>query len=148
MPAHHGDDYQSLPAEVWKQAEEAEGEESYSSRYPLLYPPDAWDVMSMLELEVSGIEYRQHEREAPRGDGRLRTVLLAHPDGSWARADAVGFLASPIVYQGGPQRLWDELERIRNRLNRGGSLPVYGARVTVTPDGETTLSRGKWSITL
>ncbi|MGW8066677.1 hypothetical protein ACVV2G_31445 [Streptomyces ziwulingensis] len=27
-------------------------------------------------------------------------------------------------------------------------LPVYGAQVTITPDGTTTLSRGGWSATL
>jgi hypothetical protein len=47
-----------------------------------------------------------------------------------------------------PRRLWDTLEDIRDRLNTWGELPVYGAKVTITPDGETTLSRGRWSATL
>ncbi|MEW2567815.1 hypothetical protein [Streptomyces sp. NPDC047070] len=86
MPARHGSDYEPLPAGVWKQATETEGGESYSSRYPLLYPSDAWDVMSMLELKVPGIQYHHYEKEG------LRTVGLMHPDGSWARADASGRL--------------------------------------------------------
>lgn len=72
----------------------------------------------------------------------------APADGSWARATATGFLGSPTVHQGGPRRLWRELQRIRNRLNRTGTLPVYGARATITPDGTTTLSRGGWNATL
>jgi hypothetical protein len=98
--------------------------------------------MSMLELLLPGIDYRIAL------DGDKRTVWMLHPDGSWARATADGFLDSPTVHQGGPRRLWDALERIRHRLNREGGLPVYGARVTITPDGETTLSRGSWSLTL
>ncbi|MER5403053.1 hypothetical protein [Streptomyces sp. NPDC002599] len=53
-----------------------------------------------------------------------------------------------MVHQGGPRRLWDLLEESRDRLNTVGELPVYGATVTITPDGETTLSRGRWSATL
>lgn len=71
-----------------------------------------------------------------------------HPDGSWARATATEFLGSPTVHQAGPRRLWRELQRVRNRLNREGDLPVYGARATVTPAGQTTLTRGSWSVTL
>ncbi|MFD0432052.1 hypothetical protein ACFQ60_47210 [Streptomyces zhihengii] len=52
------------------------------------------------------------------------------------------------VYQGGPRRLWDPLEDILDRLNWVGELPVYGARVTITPDGDTTLTRGNWTARL
>ncbi|MFC7262348.1 hypothetical protein [Streptomyces lutosisoli] len=93
-------------------------------------------------LMLPGIDH--HVRQ----DGDERTVWMMHPDGSWARATAAGFLDSPTVHQGGTRRLWDALERVRNRLNSEGGLPVYGARVTITPDGVTTLSRGGWSVTL
>ncbi|MEZ7007459.1 protein-L-isoaspartate(D-aspartate) O-methyltransferase [Streptomyces sp. AD55] len=142
MGARHGDDHHRLDDSVWKEAGEGDGEETSTSRYPLLDPQDAWDVMSMLELTCPGIDYRVREA------GGTRTVWLLHPDGSWARASATGFLDSPVVHESGPQRLWDRLERIRHRLNRSGSLPVHGARVSITPDGETTLSRGSWSTTL
>jgi protein-L-isoaspartate O-methyltransferase len=142
MRTRHGDDYDRPALDVWETAQHADGEDVTTSRYPLLYVPDSWDVMSMLELEVPGIDHRVQQ------DGDGRTVWMLHPDGSWARATAVGFLDGPTVHQGGPQRLWDVLERIRNRLNREGRLPVYGAQVTITPDGETTLSRGAWSVTL
>jgi protein-L-isoaspartate O-methyltransferase len=141
MRTRHGDDYDHPTQEVWEKAQ-ADGEQVSTSRYPLLYVPDSWEVMSMLELLLPGIDYRIAL------DGDKRTVWMLHPDGSWARATADGFLDSPTVHQGGPRRLWDALERIRHRLNREGGLPVYGARVTITPDGETTLSRGSWSLTL
>ncbi|MEU5159107.1 protein-L-isoaspartate(D-aspartate) O-methyltransferase [Streptomyces sp. NPDC020875] len=144
MATRHGADYEPvLPsAEVWERAD-GDGETVTSSRYPLLYVPDSWDVRSMLELKVPGIDYRIY-----RADDGTITLRMAHPDGSWARATAPDRRASPTVHQGGPRRLWDALEGIRDRLNMWGELPVHGARVTITPDGVTTLSRGKWSATL
>ncbi|MDP5309399.1 protein-L-isoaspartate(D-aspartate) O-methyltransferase [Streptomyces poriferorum] len=142
MRARHGVDYGPPANEVWAVAECGDGEEVTTCRYPLLYPTDAWDVMSMLALAVPDIEYRCQENDDSR------TVWLLHADGSWARATATEFLASPTVHQGGPRRLWRELERIRNRLNRMGTLPIYGARATITPDGVLTLSRGGWTATV
>ncbi|MFJ8229920.1 hypothetical protein ACIQ9E_08160 [Streptomyces sp. NPDC094448] len=40
------------------------------------------------------------------------------------------------------------LEAIRTYLNTWGELPVYGAKATITPDGRTTLARGRWKATL
>ncbi|MFJ8141233.1 hypothetical protein [Streptomyces sp. NPDC096013] len=54
----------------------------------------------------------------------------------------------PEVHQGSSRRLGDQLERIRNRLNAEGCLPLYGSTVEITPDGVCRLSRGKWSATL
>ncbi|GCB49245.1 protein-L-isoaspartate(D-aspartate) O-methyltransferase [Streptomyces sp. NL15-2K] len=142
MRTRHGDDYERPTDELWERVKRADGEHASTSRYPLLYVPDSWEVMSMLELLVPGIDHRMAV------DGDERTVWMLHPDGSWARATAAGFLDSPTVHQGGPRRLWDELERIRHRLNREGGLPVYGARVRITPDGTLTLRRGGWSVTV
>ncbi|QRX95790.1 protein-L-isoaspartate(D-aspartate) O-methyltransferase [Streptomyces noursei] len=142
MRTRHGDDYECPTDELWEKIKRADGETVTTSRYPLLHVPDSWEVMSMLELTAPGIDYRSMT------NGDERTVWMLHPDGSWARATAVGFLASPTVHQGGPRRLWDELERIRHRLNREGGLPVYGARVHLDPNGALTLSRGKWMVTV
>lgn len=141
MAARHGDDYPPGLDAVHAQARTADGEEVTTGRYPALYVPDAWDVWSMLELTVPGIEHRRME------DGDRRTVWLLHPDGSWARAEGV-WTDPPTVHQSGPRRLWDELERIRHRLNREGGLPVYGARVRIEPDGSVHLKRGAWSATV
>ncbi|WP_316784550.1 methyltransferase domain-containing protein [Streptomyces sasae] len=142
MRTRHGDDYEHTTGEVWEKAQAADGDQVSTSRYPLLYVPDSWEVMSMLELVAPGIEHRAAQ------EGDERTVWLLGRDGSWARATAAGFLDSPTVHQGGPRRLWDILEKIRNRLNREGGLPVYGAQVAIDPDGTTTLSRGSWTATL
>ncbi|WP_405759407.1 protein-L-isoaspartate(D-aspartate) O-methyltransferase [Streptomyces sp. NBC_01420] len=142
MRTRSGADYEPMTAAVWAVAERGDGEEVTTDRYPLLLPSDAWDVMSMLSLAVPGVECRSQE------DGESRTVWLLHADGSWARATATSFLGSPTVHQSGPRRLWRELERIRNRLNRSGTLPVYGARATIAPDGTVVLSRGGWTATV
>ncbi|MFK0154628.1 protein-L-isoaspartate(D-aspartate) O-methyltransferase [Streptomyces sp. NPDC090493] len=142
MRTRHGDDYERPTDELWEKVQQADGEHVSTSRYPLLSVPDSWEVMSMLELLAPGIDHRVTQ------DGDERTVWMLHPDGSWARAAAAGFLDSPTVHQGGPRRLWDVLERIRHRLNREGGLPVYGARVRIAPDGALTVSRGSWSVTV
>ncbi|MFF4409863.1 protein-L-isoaspartate(D-aspartate) O-methyltransferase [Streptomyces sp. NPDC001404] len=144
MSTRHGDDHDDTsPATTIWEAADGDGETVSASRYPLLHVPDSWAVRSMLELQMPGVEHRMQ-----RHDGGGLTVWMAHPDGSWARASADSRRASPTVHQGGPRRLWDALEDIRDRLNIAGELPVYGAQVTITPDGETTLSRGRWSATL
>ncbi|MBR7679324.1 protein-L-isoaspartate(D-aspartate) O-methyltransferase, partial [Streptomyces daliensis] len=74
----------------------------------------------MLELRAPGTECAYREDE----DGR-RTAWLVHPDGSWARATG-SKSEPPTVHQSGPRHLWDVLDRIRNRLNTRGGLPVYG----------------------
>ncbi|MEU1458798.1 hypothetical protein ABZ455_43415, partial [Streptomyces avermitilis] len=118
--------------------------ETSVSRYPLTYVPDSWAVHSTLELEVPGIEHRTEQHE-----GGGRTMWMAHPDGSWARASTKKSRDLPTVHQGGPRRLWDLLTDVLDRLIIiGGELPVAGARVTITPDGETTLSQGRWSASL
>lgn len=141
MATRLGDDYPPGLDAVYERARAAEGEAVTTGRYPVLYVPDAWDVWSMLELTVPGIEHRCTD------DGDRRTVWLLHPDGSWARAEGQ-WTDPPTVHQSGPRRLWDELERIRHRLNREGGLPVYGAHVRIDPDGTTHLKRGAWSATI
>lgn len=133
------DDEHATPArQVWEAAD-GDGEAVSSSSYPLLDGQNSWDVRSMLELELPGINHRMGQ-----GDGGGWTMRMAHPDGSWARAEAATRREPPTVHQDGPRRLWDALEDTRDRLNTWGELPVYGSQVTITPDGKTTLSRGRW----
>jgi hypothetical protein len=72
---------------------------------------------------------------------------MLHPDGSWARASAAETDA-PIVHQSGARRLWDLLDEVRGMWLREGSLPIYGAGATLTPDGSIHLRRGKWRASL
>lgn len=146
MSARHSEDYDDAFPEnppLWQTAQHADGDSISTSRYPLMYVPDTWDVRSTLELEVPGIDHRQHT--APDG---TRTVYMLHADGSWARATAAGRKDCPTVHQGGPRRLWDKLDRIRTWLVVDGDLPVRGATVTIAPDGAVTFSRRGWSATL
>ncbi|WP_121828817.1 protein-L-isoaspartate(D-aspartate) O-methyltransferase [Streptomyces sp. S1] len=143
MPPRQGDDYtKTIPDSLWEKAKNSDGEVSVS-RHLLLFVPEAWSVQSMLQLHTPGIEHRHHWHP-----DRSHTVWITHPDGSWARAHATAPKEVPVVHQGGPRRLWDPLEQILDRLNWMGELPVYGAQVTITPDGETTLARGNWTATL
>ncbi|AEW97596.1 hypothetical protein SCATT_52250 [Streptantibioticus cattleyicolor NRRL 8057 = DSM 46488] len=137
MATRSGEDYPPALDDLFALAREADGEQTRTGRYPVVDVGNAWELRSMLEVTVPGIE-SDYETS-----GRQRTAYLAHPDGSWARASAER-TDPPEVHQSGPQRLWDALERIRHRLNAEGSLPLYGAHVRITPDGVVHLSRGKW----
>lgn len=135
MVARHGEDYPSADTE-----EETGGEET-TSPYPVVQVQQAWELWSMLSLTVPGIRHHFTEK-----DGQ-RTARMVHPDGSWARATGQR-TGTATVRQGGPRRLWDELDRIRSRWLADGQLCAYGAHVRITPDGETTLTRSGWSATL
>ncbi|MFE2889395.1 hypothetical protein [Streptomyces sp. NPDC059272] len=134
MKTRHGASYPPGLDELLTYAREAKGEEVTVGRYPVLDVASSWELRSMLEVTTPGVE-------------RHRTACMAHADGSWARACAE-WLDPPQVHPGGPRRLRDRLERIRNRLNAEGGLPLYGSTVEITPNGVCHLSRGKWSATL
>lgn len=138
MSVRHGKDYPpELAPSLLAIARDQEGEETTTGPYPVVQVTEAWDLDSMLSLTAPGIvhEYREH-------DGQ-RTAIMAHPDGSWARATAEG-TDRPTVHQGGPRRLWDILDAIRHDWLATGELPVRGARVFISPDGRTVIARGKW----
>ncbi|SDM62794.1 Protein-L-isoaspartate O-methyltransferase [Streptomyces sp. cf386] len=137
MLTRSGDDYPPALTEPFNLAREADGEATSTGRYPVVDVANAWELRSMLEVTTPGVDVDYET------SGRTRTAYLVHPDGSWARASAE-WTDPPQVHQGGPQRLWDALERIRNRLNAEGSLPLLGASVRITPDGVCHLSRGRW----
>ncbi|MCM2388712.1 methyltransferase domain-containing protein [Streptomyces albipurpureus] len=135
-----GDDGSPALADLLGHARQADGEVT-TGRYPVLDVSRTWELRTMLEIAAPGTE--AHFRQ----EGQQRTTCLIHPDGSWARACAE-WTDQPTVHQGGPQRLWSVLERIRHRLNMEGALPLLGARVRITGDGVVHLSRGKWSATM
>ncbi|MFE0138210.1 protein-L-isoaspartate(D-aspartate) O-methyltransferase [Streptomyces sp. NPDC059037] len=142
MRTRHAEDYAPGLSERFAEIRDQDGEDVTTGRYPVLNVQEAWDVWSMLELTSPGIEHRFWE-----GPDHVRTAWMVHADGSWARAQGV-WADAPTVHQGGPRRLWDDLERIRNRLNTEGGLPLSGARVRIDPDGTCHISRGAWSVTL
>ncbi|MEV6758467.1 protein-L-isoaspartate(D-aspartate) O-methyltransferase [Streptomyces sp. NPDC051214] len=143
MTTRTGDDYPPALREVFIKSVEQEGEEVTTSPFPVLNVMQAWEVWSMLSLAVPGIEHRTGTDD----DGSRMTWML-HPDGSWARACTRPGEQTATVHQSGPRRLYDKLHKIRWRWIERGELPLYGAQVTIAPDGTTTLSRDGWTATL
>ncbi|MER7850895.1 methyltransferase domain-containing protein [Kitasatospora sp. NPDC096077] len=138
MTTRHGPKYPSKLEKVFQAARDEEGEEvSKTFRYPVADIRNAWEVWSMLTINIPGIQI-DYEQTI-----HGRTAYLAHPDGSWARAEAYRF-EPPTVHQSGPRRLWKELESIRNWREVEGGLPLYGCDAVITSDGAIHLSRGRW----
>jgi protein-L-isoaspartate O-methyltransferase len=147
MQARHGDDY---PADLLNlQLDDLrvrDGDQVQTGRFPILHVSDSWEVMSMLHIAVPGIDH--HWERAGSGVDQISTAIMWHPDGSWSRAVQHG-ADHPQVHQGGPRRLYDELDAIRMRWLRDGSLPLYGSTVRVDPDGTLHLQRGRgWEATI
>ncbi|MDH6578549.1 methyltransferase domain-containing protein [Kitasatospora sp. MAP5-34] len=138
MTTRSGPTYPPGLEHLFKTAREGEGEEVKGFRYPVADIRNDWEVWSMLTVTVPGVEIDFEEKP-----GR-RTAYLAHPDGSWARAEAERF-EPPTVHQSGPRRLWSDLEGIRNWREVEGGLPLYGCNARISPDGVIHLSRGRWS---
>ncbi|WP_030740266.1 protein-L-isoaspartate O-methyltransferase [Streptomyces sp. NRRL S-31] len=136
MATRSGDDYPPGLEYLFTTAREEEGEVTRSP-FPVLDVAQAWEVWSMLSLVAPGIEHRTGTDD----DGSRMTWML-HPDGSWARARTRPGERTATVHQGGPRRLYDVLDGIRRRWVEQGELPVYGAKVTISADGETELTRG------
>ncbi len=142
MVTRSGDDHPPELTELFGTARTTDGDEVSTGRYPVVDVANSWELRSMLELTVPGVELAYEEL-----GNRTRTAYLVHPDGSWARASAE-WTDPPEVHQSGPRKLWTAVERIRNRLNTEGSLPLLGARVHIGPDGVCHFSRGRWSASL
>ncbi|MGH3852389.1 MAG: methyltransferase domain-containing protein [Pseudonocardiaceae bacterium] len=120
---------------------DAKGDHVRTGHYPVINVVEAWELWSTLGILHPGIEHHYDKQDS------TRTAFMLHSDGSWARAISQGD-DPPVVHQGGPRRLWDLLDTIRTIWLRDGSLPVYGAQATITPDGTTHLSRGRWQATV
>ncbi|MET9253733.1 methyltransferase domain-containing protein [Streptomyces sp. NPDC003717] len=137
MEARHGDDYPPGLDVLLGVAGAEDGESITTGPYPVVDVANAWDLDSMLSIMAPGIVHEYRET------GDRRTALMAHSDGSWARAVGTGS-ERPTVHQAGPRRLWDLLDRARALWLTEGELPVRGAQVFIKPDGRTILARGRW----
>jgi len=139
MRTRSGDDYPPGLDALMETARTAEGEHVDTARYPVIdVAENAWELRSMVEILAPGIVHDFQE------EGDTRIALMVHEDGSWARAVQTGNEPG-VVHQGGPRRLWDVLDRARDHWLENGSLPLYGARVRITPDGVIHLRRGRWT---
>ncbi|MEW1655616.1 methyltransferase domain-containing protein [Streptomyces sp. NPDC093707] len=140
MQTRHGSDYPPGLDTLLAIAEQQDGESVTTGSYPVVDVAQAWDLDSMLGLTAPGIVHRYHQ------NGEQRTAIMAHADGSWARATAQG-ADRPTVHQGGPRRLWDLLDEVRVYWLTHGELPVRGARVLINAR-RTVLARGGWHVKL
>ncbi|OEV12681.1 protein-L-isoaspartate(D-aspartate) O-methyltransferase, partial [Streptomyces nanshensis] len=79
MRARHGAHYPDDVRALLDKAAEHDGDEVTRGPYPVVDVANAWDLDSMLSLTTPGIQHEFHQ------EGELRTALMAHADGSWAR---------------------------------------------------------------
>lgn len=140
MATRHGEDY---PQEQGtRHAWTDDGEHIGTGRYPVIQVAETWELMSMYALAAPGVRHSYDEDT----EG-VRTAVMVHDDGSWARA--TGHRGEqPTVHQAGPRRLWDMLDEIRHDWLSDGALPAYGAQALIGPDGTLRLSRGTWHTTV
>ncbi|HUY50985.1 MAG TPA: methyltransferase domain-containing protein [Streptosporangiaceae bacterium] len=143
MAVRHGPGYPPQPGDGREELLNGDGEHVAPGRYPLVIPEDAWELRTMLSIELPGIT--SHHRTAPDGTA---TVWLVHADGSWARAEGKPGKPAPLVHQSGPRRLWDLLDELRDRWLAEAALPVYGALAMIEADGTIKLARGAWRATI
>lgn len=142
MNARTGPDYPPGVLERFAAIRDTDGEQVSAGRYPVVNVPEAWELGSALGVTVPGVQHHYEQS----GDGQ-RTAWMLHPDGSWARATG-GADDPPVVHQSGSRRLWDILDDLRHTWLRDGSLPAYGAKVTIAPDGSVRFQRGRWQVVI
>jgi protein-L-isoaspartate O-methyltransferase len=143
MATRTGPDYSYELDEFLATIERTDGDQITRGRNPVLELEECWELRSMLEVTAPGIAHRYRVDS----DG-TRTAWMAHADGSWARASADG-TQPPLVHQAGPRRLWDILDELRDYWLSHGRFPLYGAQVTIPPDGSVIhLQRGRWQATI
>jgi protein-L-isoaspartate O-methyltransferase len=140
MRTRHGENYPPPPSS--RHAWTAEGETVTTGRYPVVQVAESWELMTAYALAVPGVRHSYDEDEHG-----VRTAVMVHTDGSWARATGRRG-EQPTVHQAGPRRLWDALDAIRHDWLSDGRLPAYGAAVEIDPDGTLRLKRGTWHVTV
>ncbi|MGW7008652.1 methyltransferase domain-containing protein [Streptomyces sp. NPDC054933] len=133
-------DYPPKLHDVFSAARESDGDDVRAADGPI---PDLWQEWSLrwlYELETPGVE----TRAASYPDGR-RVLWLLAADGSWARGEDG---SAPAVHQGGPRRLWDDLEGVRRRWESAGKFPLHRMAVELKPDGGTLTAPDGWTFKL
>ncbi|MFI6683080.1 methyltransferase domain-containing protein [Streptomyces sp. NPDC050485] len=139
METRQAADYPAKLNDVFVSARVREGEDVRPPDGPIPDLWQEWPLRWLYELDTPGVETR-----APMypNDGR-RVVWLLAADGSWARAEDG---TSPVVHQGGPHRLWDDLERVRRKWEENNRFSLHTLRAELTAEGSSLLSPdGSWS---
>ncbi|MEE1739534.1 ATP-grasp peptide maturase system methyltransferase [Streptomyces sp. BE147] len=92
---------------------------------------DGWDERFVAQLAAPRAQHVRLDR-----DGRTEHVLLDVEAGSWAVLWEDGS-DGWAVRQGGPDRLWDDVEEHVSRWRADGSPPLERFEITVTPDRQS-----------
>jgi hypothetical protein len=98
MATRTGADYPPSPST--RHAWTDEGQDIGTGRYPVVQVAETWELMSAYALSVPGVQHGYDED----ADG-VRTAVMSHEDGSWARATGRKG-ERPTVHQAGSRRLW------------------------------------------
>ncbi|MFF3274949.1 methyltransferase domain-containing protein [Streptomyces chrestomyceticus] len=126
-------DYPAKLNEVFTTARVREGEDVRPPDGPVPDLWQEWPLRWLYELDTPGVE----TRAATYPDDGRRVVWLLAADGSWARAEDG---TAALVHQGGPRRLWDDLERVRRKWEENNRFPLHSMRAELTPDGSHLLA--------
>ncbi|MEV6401200.1 methyltransferase domain-containing protein, partial [Streptomyces sp. NPDC051907] len=118
-------DYPPKLNAVFGSARDAEGDDVRAADGPLPDLWQEWPLRWLYELDSPGTE----TRAIIDGEGR-RVVWLLSADGSWARAEEG---EKSKVHQGGPRRLWDDLERVRRKWEEGNRFSLHSLSVALSP---------------
>ncbi|MFC5802130.1 methyltransferase domain-containing protein [Streptomyces formicae] len=134
-------DYPAKLNDVFTVARDADGEEVRATDGPIPDLWQEWPLRWLYELDTPGTE----TRAATDGEGG-RIVWLLSADGSWARAEGDG---TGTVHQGGPRRLWDDLERVRRKWEENNRFALHSMSATLSAEGSTlTAPGGGWSFSV
>ncbi|MFG2777763.1 methyltransferase domain-containing protein [Streptomyces prunicolor] len=132
-------DYPPKLNDVFVSARVREGEDVRPPDGPIPDLWQEWPLRWLYELETPGVETRAATYPE---DGR-RVVWLLAGDGSWARAEDG---TTPLVHQGGPRRLWDDLERVRRKWEEHNRFSLHSLRAELSSEGGSLLSPdGSWT---
>jgi protein-L-isoaspartate O-methyltransferase len=126
-------DYPAKLHSVFVSARVREGDDVRTPDGPIPDLWQEWPLRWLFELDTPGVETRAATYP---GDGR-RVVWLLAGDGSWARAEDG---ATPLIHQGGPRRLWDDLERVRRKWEENNRFSLHTMRAELSPEGSHLLS--------
>ncbi|MFE2292742.1 methyltransferase domain-containing protein [Streptomyces sp. NPDC059452] len=126
-------DYPAKLNDVFVRARVREGEDVRPPDGPVPDLWQEWPLRWLFELDTPGVE----TRAATYPDDGRRVVWLLAADGSWARAEDG---TSPLVHQGGPRRLWDDLERVRRIWEERNRFSLHSMRAELSPKGSYLLS--------
>lgn len=129
MEARHGADYEAAAPCPEEQADA----ERRPGRYPVVDIDESWDLRSAFGLAAPGVRASFTSRDG------IRSLSLWDSDGSWAAGSGHATEAAD-VRQGGPRRLWDELEAVLDQWVPSWTFPWYRATVEIDPDGTIHLA--------